>query len=447
MAAYASEVTVLGVLTFLGLGIAALDWERWYPWLLSTSLALPISAAVYIPGSGVTPFYVVAGVGLVPLTWQWLRHRTRPRRMVGGGVLLCFVLWCAAVTAVGPALFEGLTVVNQSDLNDGLPALIPLTYTTSNMAQLVYLVAAAGVIVFLATSRRLPLDLLLPAMVLTMTLSLWRLGHDKAGLPFPVSLVDSSDGRLIDTLDYRLRGVFTEPSGLAHYATATLAVCLIMLVFRTGKVRWLYALVAVEAVVNIVFSRSGTAVVGGTVVVLVVVVLVVVRIVRSGRSITPLVIGLCVVGIGFLLTQEAILGYLSEIFDEKYGSQSYDERTTSNLAALELLRDSYGIGVGLGSNKPSTLWAMLLSCTGVVGTALYAWFAGTTIWRALKSPVLLAAGVGALSLIITKCVAGQFLGEPLLVLALGMAACRGQLREPEPDQPAEPVTVPALTAR
>lgn len=55
----------------------------------------------------------------------------------------------------------------------------------------------------------------------------------------------------------------------------------------------------------------------------------------------------------------------------KSTTASFINRTTADLHALNLFFNTYGLGVGLGSNRPSSLLPYLLSQLGIVGTSLF----------------------------------------------------------------------------
>jgi hypothetical protein len=55
----------------------------------------------------------------------------------------------------------------------------------------------------------------------------------------------------------------------------------------------------------------------------------------------------------------------------KSETASFINRTTADLHALNLFFNTYGLGVGLGSNRPSSLLPYLLSQLGIVGTSLF----------------------------------------------------------------------------
>jgi hypothetical protein len=55
-------------------------------------------------------------------------------------------------------------------------------------------------------------------------------------------------------------------------------------------------------------------------------------------------------------------------------SGSFINRTAADLYSLQLLLQTYGLGVGLGSNRASSLLATLLSNVGIAGTVVFLMF-------------------------------------------------------------------------
>jgi hypothetical protein len=56
---------------------------------------------------------------------------------------------------------------------------------------------------------------------------------------------------------------------------------------------------------------------------------------------------------------------------DKSDTGSFIYRTTADLYSVLLTINTYGLGVGLGSNRPSSLLATVLSNTGVLGLGLF----------------------------------------------------------------------------
>ncbi|MAS56371.1 MAG: hypothetical protein CMJ44_17455 [Pimelobacter sp.] len=415
--------TLLGALTLVGVVACLPDWRRRLPWLLSLSLALPASGAVPVAALPLTPYLLVALVIGVLVSYEWMRGALPLTGWPGSALLLGFIGWAALITLAGPALFSGTTVLNTSG-GGGLVAPNPLGYSGSNLAQVAYFVISALVIIWFANRERLSPHLLLPGLYACMGMSTWRLLSEKAGLPFPGAIVDNSTRAYIDEPgNYRLRGVFTEPSTLAHYSIATLAFCAVMLFARSRgrQLRGLYLLLGALAAVNIVFSRSGTGVIGGGLVLVVVVVLIIGRALRSDRGMTAVVISGCGAIVLGLVFSSPILTYGKDVFLTKVDSNSYDQRSFGDRFALSIFLETRGVGVGLGSNQPSSLVPMLLSCVGVIGTLLFAAFVATVVLRSVITPHGLGPATVVISLVVTKSVAGSFLSEPLLMLGIALA--------------------------
>jgi hypothetical protein len=63
-------------------------------------------------------------------------------------------------------------------------------------------------------------------------------------------------------------------------------------------------------------------------------------------------------------------------------------RAETNIRALEIVKETYGLGVGLGSNRASSFAASMVSNTGVLGLAFFAAMLGSLLWRYVRAPVL-----------------------------------------------------------
>jgi hypothetical protein len=94
--------------------------------------------------------------------------------------------------------------------------------------------------------------------------------------------------------------------------------------------------------------------------------------IKKGKRVLALGI-LCLVPIAFALP--LLLNYqqvLLQLTVSKGESGSFINRTTSDIYALGILVHTYGIGVGLGSNRPSSLVTFLLSNVGIAGFLAFA---------------------------------------------------------------------------
>lgn len=404
------------------------DPPRWMPWLLSFTLALPKTSAL-IAGPFPLGGFQLVSLACAPLLLHHLATRGVPPAMRQPATWVLFALlgWATCVTALSPTLFYGTTIyTSQVENSEGLVVEAPLTYTSSNIAQIGYLGLLIVVVLYLCTLPRLDPRVLLPGLAVGMFLSTWRLAGDRAGVPFPTELIDRSTYLYVDLTGdgtYRLRGVFTEPSVLALYALAALALCLVLALAQRGasvSTRWVATGVALLAVVNLVFSRSGTGVVAGG---LLLVIAVPTLLGAGGRSraIGPIAIGMCGAAALALVMHRQVLDYAGGIIGTKVGSTSYTARTQSDIEALTGIGDTFGLGVGLGSTRSSSLWPFLFASIGPIGTALFAAVVVLAVRAAWKDPAWRGAAAVLAATVVTKSIAGSAPFEPLLVL--GIAVC------------------------
>ena len=79
---------------------------------------------------------------------------------------------------------------------------------------------------------------------------------------------------------------------------------------------------------------------------------------------------------------------LNELLLNKAQPGNQEERAVTNVRAMEIVGETRGLGVGMGSNRASSFYASLLSNTGVPGALLFAAMLGTLLWRYFRSPRL-----------------------------------------------------------
>lgn len=76
-----------------------------------------------------------------------------------------------------------------------------------------------------------------------------------------------------------------------------------------------------------------------------------------------------------LLMIPSLFDPITAMFDrmvlQKTGSQSFEERNMWTAVSLQAMIDTYGIGVGVGSTRPSNAFVAVLSSVGILGTLFY----------------------------------------------------------------------------
>jgi hypothetical protein len=399
------------------------------PWLLSASMPFVATAAYIVAGQSIVIYHVIAVVVVA------VAVRSAPRGGLlatdltarpGMRLLAAFGLWAIAVTAVAPVIFEGTPVLNPRDgIDAGIinPAL--LGPQISNLAQGGYLIIGVATVAAIGSmgslSPRLPAAGFAVGTVLSSARGL---------LPTDLqrTLFDNSPNVGYTTGAFngieRMRGVFSEPSALGSFSVATMVFFALTASAVQGYRRWLCVVLAVWAFVNSVLSFSGGAIVSGLAILAILGVRAGARYLTSRSAVSPmaLVAGLLLAPAAMVVGGPAY-AFVAQVVDEKQGSDSYENRNAADAFSIDLAHQTAGIGVGVGSNRPSSFFAMLISCTGVPGVVLFALAVAVIILGAMAAGSQWHPAAWALiAALIGKVVAGPDLSEPVMWFLLAVCA-------------------------
>lgn len=394
------------------------------------------AGAALVAGATVLPTFYATALGAAAILFfrffsgRRLPDELRVSRLPGVIFLVVFAVWATLITFLGPLLFDGLPIVTT-----GASQLLAGVITTSNIAQMSYLALGIATVVLIARSSEAGPGLLGLSLGVAMGLSLWRYLSQSFGLPFPEGILDNSPNfTYIETAAggvQRFRGIFSEPSSLAGSALVALAYSLSRIVHTRGLRRVCVALLVVISVFIGVVSTSTTFIIAGTLMLGVAIVVFVVSFLRGRERVSPAT-GL--VGIATLSAVILALPLLAQaavtIVGDKLETESFDERSNSDSDSLAVFVNSWGLGVGLGAGRASSIIPTLLSTTGIIGTAFFAATAAVTIYRSAHLIPYRPAIWGLSAWLVVKVVSGPDLAEPagILWIALGLLI-RGVIEE------------------
>lgn len=423
-------MTSLTLVTF-AIMIAAAVTRGGYGRALALAGATPIGAALVVGGTAIPTFYMAA-IGAFVGAAARLLSRTRDvdspsaPRVPGAALLIGFGVWSAIVTLLAPQFFAGVEVFNPDGTARRLAAGV---LTTSNIAQIVYLVLGIAVVVFLARSDFSGPGLIGIASTVVTLLSFWRFLSQVAGIPFPEGIFDNSPAySFVEAApggQQRFRGIFSEPSGLASSTLVTIAYTLSRAVHVRGWHRVGVLSVAAMAGIMASVSTSATFVVAGIALLALAGVALLAKFLLRSASLSVLAMtAACAAVIASLWVLPIAANMVEEVVDSKVASSSFDERSGADARAYQLALQTFGFGVGLGAHRPSSFFAAVLSATGVVGTALFVGALVTIIGRALPLREYRPVIWGLLALLLTKVVAGPDLNDSsgILWMSLGILA-------------------------
>ena len=421
-------ITIVGGI-FITTTLLALAFKRSaLVWLLSASVPFAATAAVTVGNNSFPPFYLIAAVVSALAVGQVVQIRSLPRHPALAPLFL-FSLWALVVTAIAAGYFQGISVlVPRGGIDQQVSDPGTLTFSTSNIAQCLYLLLGLGVVVYLAQREHISPHVLSAGFGIGSMLSSANLVIRDA---WPGWLFDNYAGVSYWMTDYqgviRHRGIFPEPSYLAVFSTPALVYSLILAVRGKGRDRLWYTILAAAVALNLTLSYSGTAIVGVLVMAGLAGSALCVRFIFFGAKVRPGAIIWSMLGAAALTPLiPTVVRAVTDLVLNKQGSQSFANRTTADLFSFQVLADTYGLGAGLGSNRPSSMLAMLISCVGLIGTVLFVLAVGLAIGRVAIHSEWTATAWAALAVLVTKFVAEPALSTPLMWFTIGLCVYAGR---------------------
>jgi len=416
-------VTVVGVI-FLMLAFAFLAARPTaFPWLLAATVPFPHTAALVIAGNALSPFYMLAIIAVLRLVYLVIRERRwgfkAPVSRIATIAALIFLGYSIVISLVGPFLFEGIEVfAPRAGLDEQVLDQSTLAFSISNLAQPLYLLLGAGVVLYLGREKRVSAAMFDLTVWLGVGLALVRLMLPAA---WPVALIENIPNVSYAVTQEGLRGTFSEPSLFGLFLVAAFGYSVVRIFVATGWRRWAMvatvAIVVLELAVNLSFTAIGALgiviAIGGVVVV--------VAITRGRRALRVWIGSIAavfvIVGIVAFPWISAIVG---GVFDEKLSSDSFHNRAVSNGVAYSVFTQTWGLGAGLGSNRPSSLFALLLSCVGLIGTVAFFAVVVLVLLGVLRHRSLWPAGAGLLGVVVAQVTSAPELSIPVFWMLLAL---------------------------
>jgi len=352
--------------------------------LLIIAIAFEASSAVNIGDRGIQPYYIVA-LWIILRAFANLALGVRSKASMPEGAWLLLFGAIAIVSAfVYPTVFAGIPVYEPKiGIDDGLFIRPPLKFGLNNLAQAGFLAchictmyALASLGVSAAKARRAYLLTFYIVVAVVFTQSLCQL----IWIAFPYKLFLNNPGQALwdassSAAGARNPGTFSEPSLVGGLIVLY---CIgFMEEYLSGKSGAAKVLVALAATGAITSS-------GSIFVLTVFIVLLALKYspfrfpwhlsMRRARRIGWI---LLLVVIPVVLVLAVFPGYrdtLAAMTVSKGDSGSFINRTASDLYAFQLLAQTHGVGVGIGSSRSSSMLASLFSTVGIAGVLAFGMF-------------------------------------------------------------------------
>ncbi len=401
---------IVGSLTVLaGIG-CLLGSETFGLAALLLSALFGSATAVALPGlGGIQPTHLMIGF----LAVKTMGNPDRLRRIAANAGsragLWLLATWVAGMvcTLLMPRLFEGQILVNPiraEGLIEGASEL-PLAPTPGNITQCIYFTADVATFLLVsssitsARSLRVAADIYLAYCAANLFFGTADLVTAKTGTTAALEFMRNAAYTIYDELDpsdvQRVKGSFTEASA---FAFATIGCfCFATRLALAGIRPWIGTAVAILSTGFIFMSTSSTGYIAALFCISMLYGGALVRLIArngTGQDLGFVVLGppLAIGAILVILTVPSLSDSLQVLLDsvlfDKASSQSGMDRSALNATGLQAFFESYGLGVGIGSTRTSSLVVAALSSFGLVGALGYAGF----FFEALRTPARTDAG-------------------------------------------------------
>jgi hypothetical protein len=387
------KLTVLGILVLP----LSLIWALRPLRLVQIALVAAVfeaGAALVIGGGFGLPLAMVPG--LLFIAYIIMQYALGMRYAAEGPVLraviplLALLFYALLSVLLLPDAFAGTVMVWPQKADPIQPGLVPLAFNSGNVTQTLYLamnititVATALFLTHSKVSYRGIICAYLLGGYVVVGLAFWQFASRIAGVPFPDDVLYSNPGWAIVEQNLggvpRIQASFSEPAGLAFYLSG-LCFCCLWLIARRYRVM-APSLLLVLAVVAMLLSTSTTGIVTLLLGLPLLTVLTGLRSDASGlaqlmKTVAVLALsGAIAIGPVFVL-KPSLLQSVDQVVTStlsKGDSESYTERSGIDAAAVATVGASYGLGVGWGSFRASSLLPGLLANGGIFGVLMVLW--------------------------------------------------------------------------
>lgn len=367
-------------------------------WAIATGIAAFFQAAtpilVFAGGraSGLAPAYCLLFVGL----WHvYGMARARSGRYARQFDFPAATWWLLGFTVIGvvgaivwPRFFEGWVRALPSREGLGSGFVEPVRPVGTNYIQAFYLLCnfllfavSAYLVQIGAVTRETMIKGVVSGAVISVTIGVYQLVAYHFGLPWPSGVINSNIGvaQLLDqtALGFkRMSSTFLEPSQMALHLLGVFGIVGLGL-----RRKWLGGMVLAALMI----STSSTAYFGLAILLIIWTAL---DLPARGLKVLPIALAILVVVPGTLVVDHLLTGgRLAEgLIFRKFEGGSGESRLYADWLAMRTFFDSYGLGVGVGSARASSIFATLAATTGIPGLLAFGAFVVAVLRGVGRSP-------------------------------------------------------------
>lgn len=388
---------------------------------------LPVIAAVFqamgMSVGGIFPLVPVVIFQALFITLLFITLALRPRFQLPNDLrdilfwLTWFLLYSTVSAFVLPYIFEGLPVFNPRlgiDLQVGNET--PLAFSASNIGQALYLFLNSlflmgGLYLIRGLERDRVLRVFLFSGFIVVFFAFYQKASQEFGIWFPYEIINSNDLYKAEPGSFisqsiggvqRVSSTFTEASNAGNVLGTFFVYYLFLLYY--GRLRALNWFLFIIYLLSTLFTTSS---IGYAQLIFGIGLVSLFSLRNPRRFFFAIVLALLVAG-GLVLNNDVLL----EVIVNKSDSLSFTHRLASDEYALKLFFDTYGLGVGLGGNRPSSFLTYMLSNVGLIGSGLFLMFMLAIVKPVFRNYSALAPEQKALFFGLLSHLFGKLLGVP-----------------------------------
>jgi hypothetical protein len=418
---------------------------------------------------GLTPYFFILILIAIRFVPMWLSGKfSFGRSDVALGMtqpLLILAIWSIASAFLLPWLFAGVGVDTPRGGMDS-PHTTPLEWSLGNAAQALYVALDTIFIIYLLWSSRERgyFERLVRAFVgsgiIAAVIGAYQYVSHYSGLPYPVDFFNSNPGwkQLVSqelSGVWRLAATFSEPSAAGTFFAVWSTLLLFLAADNRAGGKWPWPLFAVGAVM-LCLTTSTTGYITGALVLGLFMWKEFARVFTTGRVSGRGLFSLFLIAgaaAAAVLFVPNLSGLLTKIIWEKGRTQSSHDRTATIWEALRITSETYGLGVGLGSNRPSGMLFYIASNLGIPGLVLFAatmWVLYRAMGAALRSNLsskqaasfLVAAGWATVIELVAMASSGGDVTSSLLWVCMALVATGSRTLWLRSQEAVEPIELP-----
>ena len=333
---------------------------------------------------GLNSYYILLLIIAIPSTYLLLFSKIKVQRDVKKilFILFVFVMYAVLSSFINPQLFEGVDVIDpRGGIGGGYDK---LSWSFSNLGQSVYLIINFLFVIYCISKvddydifYKYMYRILLLSIFVSIVFTIWQFLNKWLGIYYPYDVFFNmmDRGQVTQTMSgyFRINGSMREPSDLGRLLGCFFALSLIG--FYKYKKSTIYKYFSISIMLLVVLSTSSTGIIVVFLVIAGSLMLYIKKTFSSKFRINKSIIlyatiSLFILSFTYYQFSTAIdeIIYASAI--EKTESTSFENRSQADIFSLNILVDTYFLGAGLGSNRPSSFLVYIISNTGIIGFLL-----------------------------------------------------------------------------